>query len=50
MSETRIVIVHPIPASAEAIEQRLREIREQSTVSDRMAAWRALAKLPQVSA
>ena len=46
MTETRILTLHPIPASAEAREQRLREIRESATVSDKMAAWRTLARLP----
>lgn len=50
MTETRIITLAPIPASAEAREQRLREIRENATVSDKMAAWRALAKLPRVAA
>ena len=48
MTETRIIALHPIPASAEAREQRLREIRESATVSERMAIWQALWEMPQV--
>ena len=46
MTETRIIVFPPIPASAEAIEQKLREIRESATLSERMDAWRTFAKLP----
>jgi len=35
MTETiRILTFHPIPPSAEAMEQRLRQIREGATLSD----------------
>lgn len=48
MTDTRILTLHPIPAAAEAKEQRLREIRENTTVSERMAIWQALWEMPQV--
>ena len=48
MTETRIITLAPIPASAEAREQRLREIRENATLSDKMAAWQTLWEMPQV--
>jgi len=47
MTETRIIALHPIPASAEATEQKLREIRENTPLSERMDAWRTFAKLAQ---
>jgi len=50
MTDLRIITFHAIPASAEAIEQRLREIRESATLSERMDAWRTFAKLPKVAA
>ena len=46
MTETRILTLHPIPASAEATEERLAAIRQQTTLSERIDAWRTLAKLP----
>lgn len=48
MTDTRILTLHPIPASAEAKEQRLREIRENTTVAERMAIWQSLWEMPQV--
>ena len=47
MTETRILTLHAIPARAEAIEQRLREIRESVTLSERMAIWQSLWEMPQ---
>ena len=47
MTEPRILTLHPIPASAEATEQKLREIRENTPLSERMDAWRTFAKLAQ---
>jgi hypothetical protein len=40
----RILTLQPIPASAQAIEERLRAIREQTTLSERMEAWRTFAR------
>lgn len=48
MTETRIITLAPIPASAEAREQRLREIRENATLSERMSIWQTLWEMPQV--
>lgn len=47
-SDTRILTFYPIPASAEAKEQRLREIRENTTVAEKMAIWQSLWEMPQV--
>jgi hypothetical protein len=40
MTDTRIVTFYPIPARAEATEQKLRQIREDATVSEKAEAWR----------
>lgn len=48
MTDTRILTFYPIPASADATEQRLRAIREQTTTSERMAIWQTLWTMPQV--
>jgi hypothetical protein len=48
MTETRILTLHPIPARAEAQEQRMQQIREDTTLSERMAIWQALWEMPQV--
>lgn len=39
-----VIELQPIPASAQAIEERLRAIREQTTLSERMEAWRTFAR------
>ncbi len=40
MTNSRIITLHPIPASAEATEQKLRQIREDATVREKAEAWR----------
>lgn len=38
----RIIELKPIPASAQAVEEKLRAIREQTTMQARLEAYRQL--------
>ena len=41
-TDTRVVALLPIPASAQAMEDRLREIRQETTQQERLDAYRRL--------
>lgn len=44
-TETRVIALQPIPASAQAREDRNREIRENTTTQERIEAFRKLLKV-----
>ena len=44
-TDTRVIALQPIPASAQAMEERLREIRESTTTQERIEAFRKLLKV-----
>ena len=48
MTEPLYRVPKDIPASAAATEQKLRQIREQATASERMTIWQSLWSMPQV--